>query len=275
MKMSVENRARLAFALVVLLGAVGGLAWYWTVSSQYTTYQIRTHDAVSGLLADAPVEFHGVEVGKVRSVTLDDYHSVNILLDVRKDAPITAATVATVTSRGLATRGFTGYVYVSLEDSGTDFTPLTVAPGNSLPLIRSAPAQSVSLDTSIRQVNDNVQNLTELMRTVLDKKTIASLKQSLDSLQQVTGMLEENNKKLSAIIANTEQASTQFKPLLDSSNNAVRALQTQVLPEAQEALANLNRLSNSLNSVAAKIERNPSIIVRGTATPPPGPGEGK
>ncbi len=275
MSLSVENRARLAFAIVVLLGAIAALGWYVTTSAQYATFEIHTHATVSGLLADAPVEFHGVEVGKVKSVELVDPHSVRILLSIKKDTPVTAATAATVTSRGLATRGFTGYVYVALENVGTDFSPLVAASGNPYPLIRSEPPQSVSLDTTISQVNANVQNVTELLRTVLDKKTIASLKESLDNLQQVTHMLEQNNKKLNAIIQNTEQASGELPPLLESSNNAVKALQLQVLPEAQQALLNLNQLSNSLNAAATKINRDPSILVRGSALPPLGPGEKK
>ena len=117
--------------------------------------------------------------------------------------------------------------------------------------------------------------MTDLLQTVLDQKTIASLKQSTDNLQQITRTLAANNKRLATIVANTEQASYQFKPLLRSSNDTVKTLQTQVLPEAYRSLSNLNQLSGSLNGAAAKINRDPSILVRGVAAPPPGPGETK
>jgi phospholipid/cholesterol/gamma-HCH transport system substrate-binding protein len=275
MTMSIENRARLAFAIVVLLGIAGAVGWYALSRSQYAIFQIRTHDSVSGLSVDAPVELHGVEVGKVRNVELIDPRSVSILLNVRKDIPMTMATVATITSRGVATRGFTGYVYISLEDAGTDARPLVAEAGNPYPVIHVAPSQSLNLDTAISQLNDNMQHMTELIRSVLDKETITSLKQSVDGLRQVTGMLAQNNGKLRAIISNTEQASAQFKPLLESGNDTVRALQTQVLPEAYRALSDLERLSDSLNGVATKINRDPSLILRGNAPPAPGPGETK
>lgn len=273
MKISIENRARLAFALLLLAAILAGLVWYYLSSSQYTTYQIRTQDTVSGLIADAPVEFHGVEVGKVKRVELSAPHSVSVLLNIDKQVPITAATVATITARGLATRGFMGYVYVALEDPGTDSGPLAALPGSPYPLIRSAPARSVNLDSAISQVNQNVQSLTELMRSVLDKKTITSLKLTLDNLQQVTAMLEENNNKLSAIILNSEQASNQLQPLLQSSNDAVKALQQQILPQAYKTLSDLDTLSGTLNGVAGKINRDPALLLRGSAAPAPGPGE--
>jgi phospholipid/cholesterol/gamma-HCH transport system substrate-binding protein len=349
MKNDVTSKAILLFIAFLLLCTVAGVSWYFLSASQYTKYQIHTPDPVSGLLVDAPVEFHGVDVGKVENIEIVNPHSVGILLRIKTTAPITAATVATITSRGLATRGFTGYVYIALEDVSTDFRRLTTRPGERYPTIATAPSKSVTLDTTIFQVNENVQILTELLQSVLDKNTIASLKQSVDSLQRFTKILADNSKKLSTIISNTEYASKQLKPLLESSsdtmrvlqtqilpeankvltnfdnlsnnqlkpllesgndtlrvlqtqtlpeankvltnfdnlsnnqlkpllesgNDTVRALQTQILPQAHKALTSLDNLSRTLTGVATKINRDPSIVIRGTTPPASGPGEAK
>ena len=274
MKTSAEHKARLAFAATLLLVALGAFAWYALDARRHATYEIRTPDPVSGLIPDAPVEFHGVEIGRVTRVELVDPRSVRILLSLRQGVPVTAATVATITSRGLATRGFTGYVYVALEDAGHDARPLAAEPGEPYPLIATAPSQSASLDMTIGQVNRNVQAMTELLQAVLDPKTIASLKESADNLQQVSRTLAENNRRLATIVVNGDRASRQLEPLLKSSSETVTALQSQVLPEAYKTLSNLERLSNTLNSVATKVNRDPSILVRGSAAPP-GPGESK
>ena len=317
---SAESRARWAFALLLLVGGIAALAWFGLVSSRYATYEIRTRDSVSGLMADAPVEFHGVEVGRVSHVELTTPGSVRILLHIRNDAPVTAATVATITSRGLASKGFTGYVYVSLEDDGTEARPTAARSGDGYRQIRAAPSRSVNLDTAISQVNENVQSMTRLLQASLDEKTVASLKQTLDSMQQVTRTLAANSEKMNAIIlnaerssrrldpllqssgeaarvlqtqvlpqayqalanldrassvviSNTELASRRLEPLLEAGNETAKALQTQLLPEAYEALSRLDRLSTTLNGVATRIERDPSVLVRGTGQRPPGPGE--
>jgi phospholipid/cholesterol/gamma-HCH transport system substrate-binding protein len=312
MKNDVNRKATLLFIAFLLILIVAGAIWYFLSASQFTKYQIHTQDSVSGLIADAPVEFHGVDVGKVESIEIVNSRSVSILVSIRSTAPITSATVATITARGLARRGFTGYVYIALEDVGTDYQRLVTRPGERYPTISIAPSKSVTLDTTIFQVNENVQILTGLLQSILDKNTIASLKQSVDSLQQVTKILADNSKKLNSIISNTERASyqlkpllessndtvrtlqtqtlpeahkalttldnlsnNQLKPLLDSSNDTVRALQTQILPEAHKALTNLDNLSRTLTGVATKINRDPSILIRGTAPLSPGPGEAK
>jgi phospholipid/cholesterol/gamma-HCH transport system substrate-binding protein len=123
-------------------------------------------------------------------------------------------------------------------------------------------------------------------------------------LQQITQALAGNTAKLNSIVANTERASHRFEPLLEAtddtvgqfqtkiipelheavsnltplleaSHDTVSALQMQVLPEARNALIKLDSLTTTLTSVATKINRDPSILIRGTAPPPPGPGESK
>jgi len=316
---SPESRALWIFAGLLLLGGVAAIGWLAVASSRYATYEIRTHEPVSGLIPDAPVEFHGVEVGKVARVELTDPGSVSVLLHVRKDAPVTPATVATITSRGLASKGFTGYVYVSLENDAAGAQPVADA-GIGYPQIRTAPSRSVNMDTTMSQVNENVQSITALLQTSLDAKTIASLKQSLESMQTITRTLADNSEKMNTLISNAERASGRLEPLLVSGNETAKALQTQLLPQAYQALANLDRLSTALtldaerassrldplleagnettkalqtqllpqaydaivkldrlattlNSAATRIERDPTVLVRGTGKRPPGPGE--
>jgi phospholipid/cholesterol/gamma-HCH transport system substrate-binding protein len=280
--MSVEHRARVLFGLLFLVGTAAAFAWYVFASQRYATFEIRTADPVSGLIADSPVEFHGVEVGKVRRVRLVDPRSVSILLNVSQDAPVTRATVATITARGLATRGFTGYVYVALEDNGVDRRPLPLLPGQSYPLITTAPSRWVSLDTTISEVRQDVQQLTDLLQSVLDQKTVGSLKRSVDDLHKVTEVLAANSQRLNAMISsaerttmNAEQVSRDVKPLLESSQQVIKALQTQILPETDDAIVRVSELSNSLKEISTEIERNPAVLVRGKSPPTPGPGERK
>jgi phospholipid/cholesterol/gamma-HCH transport system substrate-binding protein len=261
---------------------------------RYETFEILTADSTSGLIADSPVEFHGVEVGRVKKVALVDPHTVKIELSVKRDAPVTRATVATIIARGLATRGFTGYVYVALEDAGVDPRPLTAPPGHLFPLIPTAPSQSVTLDTSIDAVKQNVQLMTDLAKSVLDQNSVASLKRSIENLKKVTQTLAANNEKIAAIMTNgehasadvvrasadavrlvatAEQASSLLKPLLDSSHDAVTTMRLDILPQTYGTIAKLDRLSTILERMAVEFERDPSVLVRGKPAAPPGPGE--
>jgi phospholipid/cholesterol/gamma-HCH transport system substrate-binding protein len=301
MATSIDVRAKLVFLGILAAIAIAAGVWYSVSAATYARYEIRSREPVSGLIAGAPVEFHGVEVGQVKEVRLSDPRNVRILVDLHREAPVTSATVATITGRGVAARGFTGYVYVSLEDAGPPGVPLATAPGEAYPVISIAPARSVSLDTSITDLNRSVQSVIALLQSTLDAQTVASMKESLAAVQQVTRTLAANNEKLGSLIANAERASTQMQPLLQSSRATVQTLQTQLLPEAQATVEQLNRLTantneavrylqtqtlpqaqrtvtrlddltGTLNDTATRLRRNPSILVRGDAAPP-GPGE--
>jgi phospholipid/cholesterol/gamma-HCH transport system substrate-binding protein len=192
MKLDPDRKAHLLFAAVIVVGALLAVGWYVADTTGYRVYRITTTDTVSGLLVDAPVEFHGVDVGKVKRVELTGPGSVSILLGIRDSAPVTAATVATITSRGLATRGFTGYVYVSLEDAGEDKQPIATVQGADYPVIRTAPSRMVNLDIAIDQVSRNVERLSHILESqVLPQmqKTLTHVDNLVVRLNDDPGML--------------------------------------------------------------------------------------
>lgn len=330
----INRRARLWFAALLVAIFAGGGVWLALSSASYTTYRIDTQEPVSGLIPDAPVELHGVEVGRVKSVDLAGPHAVAILIDVKKGAPVSRATVATVTARGLAMRGFTGYVYVALENTAGDRGPLAILPGQRYPVIPARPSQVASLDLAVSQVNDNVQALTRLAQNLLDPATTAKLKDSVTSLERVsrtlaandqrfermltTGeraaagmpafmrssratlervdalldprtigtlhelaasldrvstMLAENDAKLRTLIDRGEESTRDLAPLLQSTHETMDLLHGQVLPQAHRTLVHLDELSTTLNAAARKVDRDPSVLIRGARASAPGPGE--
>jgi phospholipid/cholesterol/gamma-HCH transport system substrate-binding protein len=270
---SIERKAWIAFALCLFIGLAAGSIWYLRMASAYSAYLLQTGDTVSGLIVDAPVEFHGVEVGRVAEISLNGPDSVNVVLNIRKGTPVSLSTVATITTRGLAARGFMGYVYVALENGGSRPGSLTLDTVSHLPLIAVGPARSISLDTAISEVGANVQAVNSLLQSALNQNALAELDTSLRNLERISEMLAANSERLNAILASTERASRQVTPLLEAGNQTLRAMQTQVLPEAYRTLAEMQALSRSMAGVADKLNRDPSVVVRGMPSTSPGPGE--
>lgn len=192
MKVDADRKAQLLFGAVLVTGMLGLGAWALADSRGYTTYEIGTHDPVSGLVVDAPVEFHGVDVGRVKHIELSGPRDVRVLLSIRDGAPINASTVATITSRGLATRGFTGYVYVALENEGTGSKPLVARQGAPYPVIPTTASTVVNLDMAIAQLDRNVERLSHMLeRQVLPQmqKTMTHADSFLVKLNDDPGIL--------------------------------------------------------------------------------------
>ncbi|MDE2089916.1 MAG: MCE family protein, partial [Gammaproteobacteria bacterium] len=102
------------FVLVLGAALIGIVLWLSAGNfnrQAYVTYYAYMQESVSGLNVNAPVKYHGVDVGRVRRIMLDphDPARVRLVLDVVRGTPVKTDTVAM-----LAAQGLTGIAYVEL-----------------------------------------------------------------------------------------------------------------------------------------------------------------
>ncbi len=233
-----------ALIIFFIIWLSAGISW-----QKYTTYKVYMKEAVSGLSIDAPVEYNGVNVGQVKSIKINNKNPqlVELLLNIKKDAPITEGTRAKLDLRSIA-----GVTFISLEDKGKNMTPLKVQPGQTYPVISTTPSILVRLDTALTQINASFSRISISIQSLLDKQNLNSIKQ---------------------ILVNLHKASAQFEPLLKSSEGSMSIIQKETLPGANQTISHLNEITNDLSDVTTEIKANPSVLIRGKKEQPLGPGE--
>jgi phospholipid/cholesterol/gamma-HCH transport system substrate-binding protein len=260
------------FVLSLLVAIILGIIWLSSGFNfeQFTTYQINMTESVSGVTTDSPVEFNGVNVGNVRAIHIDraDPHLVRMLVDIRKSIPITEGTRATLNSRGV-----TGFTYVALIDNGENLTHLKALPGQKYPIILSAPSLFNRLDTALSELTKNFDKVSSAVECLLNNQNQQAFSNILQNMEHVTATLSKNDKKIDSLLENAAKASSQMEPFLKSGSSAMRTLQSQTLPETYQLLANLDKVARTLVQVSKELKQNPSMLVRGKANPPLGPGE--
>jgi phospholipid/cholesterol/gamma-HCH transport system substrate-binding protein len=261
-----------AFVITLIAAIVITIIWlssglHYTPEANYLIY---SKESVSGLNLDAPVEFNGVNVGTVKKISLmpHDPHVVRVLISIEQGTPITQGTTAT-----LATRGITGVVYLALKDSGINTQAVVVQEGQDYPVIPTTPSIFVRLDIALTKMSNNLETVSNAFKALLDEKNLESISDSLANIKDITSGLSASTSKLSAIINNTEMASHEFGPVLRDTKNTVKALEVQTLPSFYQMTNSMNGLMKTLNEVSQQLKQNPSVILRGTAPPPLGPGE--
>lgn len=264
----------IAGIFVVTLISLIVLSIIWLSSGlsfgEYTYYEIDMKESVAGLNVDSVVEFNGVNVGNVKKVEIDskDPRLVNLLLSIKKSTPVSQGTKAT-----LNTKGLTGIAYVALEDDGSNPRRLVKLPNQPYPIINTAPSFFWRIDTGMKKLNENVTKVAKSFEILLSEENLASIHEILLDIRHVSRILATNTDQINTILHNTAQASGQFLPLMQNSQEMLRNITTQILPAATRALLNLDIITNNLSAVSHEIRENPAVMIRGKTEEPLGPGE--
>lgn len=238
---SMETKASytLAGLFVLVLTAFIIVAVIWLSSGlsteEYTFYHVYMTESVSGLNQDGPVEFNGVKVGSVYEMTINRKYPrlVELLIKIKSDTPVTQGTKAKLNMKALS-----GVAYLLLEDKGTDMRPLVAKPGEKYPVIPTVPSILVRLESTLIQLNENFSKITHSIQALLNKENLENLRKFLFNGQ-----------------------------------NMMYLLKTQTIPYTNQAVSHVDDMTRDLSDVVREIKENPSVLIRGKQSPPPGPGE--
>ena len=294
------------FTILLGIALAATFVWFRGDTRQYNDYVVVSTFAVNGLYPQAAVRYHGVDIGKVGKIALDEKNPRNVVVRVavERSVPITHGTFAQIGYQGL-----TGLAYMELDDDGSDPRPMPSSPEN--------PAR-------IEMRSNLFDNLAESSKALLKQSS-----ELLDRLNSIASA--ENQDRLERTLANFEQASAQLAPALraipdvarraqellgDDNQERVRrsltnleAATSAIVPVAEDSrqvLANMRSLSAKLDNISTvlsaeitdstlpkvndlveqltrdtkdfrrlihQVEREPQSLVFGRAQPQPGPGE--
>jgi phospholipid/cholesterol/gamma-HCH transport system substrate-binding protein len=254
-----------AFVLVLTLTLIIFITWLSTgfSSKHYKNYLVIMHESVSGLGVNSSVKYNGVNVGTIKKIYLskDNPDQVRLILQIEEHTPVTQGTSAMLNSQGL-----TGITYLALKGNDANLNPIPIMPGERYPIIKSTPSLFLRLDTALRDLNRNMNQITQDINGVLGGENPLLFRQILNNLSITSHHLAAQSKQLDSILINTARSTRALPSLMDT-------LIQQTLPSTNQVLNNLTLMSDNLLELSDNLRQNPSILIRGQRLPPPGPGE--
>lgn len=296
---------------LVVLFLVAGLlsAGLWLSvgfnQKQYNSYTVYLHESAAGLSQDAPVKFNGVQVGFVKKIKLNnnDPRQVEITLNIEEGTPITTSTSATLISQGI-----TGVTYVGLSASTSDLTPIQKMPGEPFPVIPAKPSLFNQLDSILKEVAESVNKVSSQAQQVFNDENARHIRNTLVSIDRVTETVARNSENISQTLRSADtfminaakvskdfpeivkelkvgvakfnklatdmsQAGKNVSKTMVSGKITLDKMSQQALPPAVVLLRRLNVISANLEKITNEMRQNPSVVIRGTTPPKPGPGE--
>lgn len=253
------------FVIALLTAIVLGIIWLSSgfVWDKYNIYKVDMEESVSGITVNSTVEYNGVEVGYVKCVKINKAKPrlVEILLNVKRNTPVTQGTRAK-----LEMRSITGNAFIGLEDNGTDMRPLQVLPGQTYPIIKTIPSIYVKLNTILVEANESIKQLSNSFAQI--SNTFSKIGSSIQAL-----LNKQNLNSIKQILKNVNTATHKFNPLLQSGQSSMRLIETQTLPVANQAIVNLDSITSNLSDLSSTVKQDPAVILRGKEQPALGPGE--
>lgn len=295
------------FVLGLGIAFVSGILWLGSggPGRNYVLYVVYTTDSVSGLSRDGAVKYRGVDVGRVRDISLDPKNlaRVRMLLEIEQGTPIKQDTAAT-----LETQGLTGLSYINLM-GGSESAPDLKAEGEEpYPVIKSHPSLLRRLDSSLSELIENLNHAAMKLKALLSDENQRLLTETLAHLEAVSGNLAQRSdtinqslEDLAGTLKNARSASSRLPDLVNDLKLSAKALEkmadeishtglsvrevveargrdlqrftTDALPEAAVMVNELRQTAENFRRLSESLARDPSVLLRGRAEPPPGPGE--
>ncbi|BCB25799.1 ABC transporter substrate-binding protein [Sulfurimicrobium lacus] len=294
------------FVVLLFTALVAGILWLSGSAEYRKTYDIYLaymNESVSGLNLNAPVKYRGVEVGRVKKISLDRGERVRLELQIERGTPIKENTIAV-----LRVQGLTGIAQVELAGNNRDAPPLQAKPGEEYPVIRTGPSLLTRMDTAVTDLLSSLNRVSNSINGVLDsenrrnfKKLVADLAMLSDTLAARKGSIDTTLQGMARTADNTAKASAELPRLMERmaksaealekmADNASRAsasvrktmggvdggviqLTDRVVPELDQTLREMRELSASFKRLSEEVGRNPNMLLLGKQPAAPGPGE--
>lgn len=298
---SKTNYTLVGLTVLILVTAMLTTALWLSVGFQqkkYDYYLVYLNESAAGLSKESIVKYNGVKVGYISNIQLNRYNpqQVILLLAIEQGIPITVSTFAS-----LVTQGITGSTYVGLSAENADMTPLKAESGETFPVIPWKPSLFNQLDSILKNVSNNLDRVSKDVSKVLSENNIKNFSASLKNIGKITKTFADNSRKFDKIMTNLEgfsnsfpdiakdmrlglkkvnemssdvtRASSNVSAAMDAGKMAMKQISLQTIPSATIMLRRIDAIVANLEIISEQMRQNPSVIIRGTAAPKPGPGE--
>jgi phospholipid/cholesterol/gamma-HCH transport system substrate-binding protein len=302
-----ENRAHALaaglFTLVLGVALAMVAMWFSKDDIKLIPYVMTTTSSVTGLKAEAPVRYRGVDVGKVDDISIDAAHGgrVQIRIGVREGTPVTRNTYAQ-----LGYQGVTGLAYVLLGDDGKSAEKVQSSAADPA-TIRMKPSlmdDGESLFTAVVEITDTVKSLLDAENQGRVRRTLAGLEEVTQRASTVAKKLEPSLEAMPALIAEAKGLAADTRATIgradqligsvnglalkldqrvDTLTRAVasveevgmtaRAVSEETMPRMNVLIDDLSRESHAIGRVVNTLGDQPQSIVFGAPPGRPGPGE--
>jgi phospholipid/cholesterol/gamma-HCH transport system substrate-binding protein len=287
----VETRANYVLVGSCVLAAIATIIAFifWLGSRQLShheePYYTYFTGSVTGLASGSPVRYRGVPVGTVGEIEINpkNIEQIRVTLKMRPNTPIKTDTVAS-----LETAGITGGSYVELS-GGTQSSPVLTGKDDQIPVINSENSSLQSVLADAPKLLGKLNQLADSANTVLSPDNVKAISDTFSHIQSLSASIDSVGPDAKQAISNLTQISAdlrkQMPQLVDGFTQDAKSIHEAAdgfhkvavdldgviaenrgplrdftgngLAEVGSLVSNLKTLTETLNRVADRLDRDP------------------
>ncbi|HEX2493201.1 MAG TPA: MlaD family protein [Steroidobacter sp.] len=238
-----------AFIVLVVALAVVFVFWYSDASDgrEYDLYEIYFTGSVSGLDRGSPVRYLGVDVGRVRRLSIDPSNPsrVAVLTEIDETTPISSATRAS-----LGLQGVTGLLYVNLKEASDVDRNQPLKRGARYLVIESTPSEFDVFLANVPELMGRANALLDRVGQVLSDENLAGLAETIANLKKATSTLPETSNNVARL---TERLNATVLEIHGAAES-LRSISEDARPELHATLERLSAAASSLAAASARMD---------------------
>ncbi len=235
-----------AFTLIVaaFLLLFGLWAAKYTSDKDWRYFNVIFDEAVTGLTEGGSVQYNGISVGTVDTLSLapDDPRKVIAKVKLRASTPVKVDTHAKLSFTGL-----TGTAFIQLTGGSPD-APLLAAADDEVPTI-------ITESSALQNIAETANKLVARLDKVLSDENINNIAKTLENLQNATGAISDQRADLGALITNARISSEKLANTLDTTNNAVNSIDRELVQKLPQLIAKLDSTLSRMDSAANNADK--------------------
>ena len=214
-------------------------------------YHVITSESVSGLSINSPIDYRGVNVGKVEAIELNhqDPRYVIISLNIDVGTPIKKDTQAVLMSRGI-----TGLVNVSLTGGTPGSEDLLPTAADPIPVIPNGPSLSRRLDEALENITHSLGELSKKMGSILTTQNIDNLSNILSNTNEFTAELATVSQKINTLTEKSGGVIESIEPKIVDAANALYLFAEHVQGSTQRLEAMTTKANSTLDSAKSTLD---------------------
>jgi phospholipid/cholesterol/gamma-HCH transport system substrate-binding protein len=209
-------------------------------------------DSAEGLVKGVPVEIAGVEVGRVKEITLEAGRA-RVVLQINPEVQIGEDAEAIIRSKGVL-----GDRYVEIALGSPQASP--VGPGGRISKTQSP----TNIDTLLKQlssIGEDIKGITGSLTGVLGgEEGEASLKITMDNMREMAVTLnktvQQNNENINQMLKNLAVFSRDLKEMSGANKEAI----SETVANFRQASDDLRETLIALSEITEKVNRGEGTI---------------